>query len=802
MRVSAATLLLLTACRAATTNTGTAVERDLGRLPTGAHLDPAGRVVDVRDFPTAAVLSPDGARIVLLLAGYRTNGIRVIDRATGAIRQTLEQPAAFIGLTFSPDGRTLYASGGDENTIYVYAWRGDSAALTGVIALFPRKHNTVKRYPGGIAVAPDGTHLYVAENMTDSLAVVDLATKRVVQRVATGRYPYGVVVAHNGDVFVSAWGDHVVSTYAVQGAGTLVPRARVDVARHPSALMLAGDELYVVSASTDRIDILDTKTLRVTRHIVDPAPGVAEGSTPNALAVSTDGSRLFVAEADNNAVGVIDLRGDSVVGRIPVEWYPTAIVAVPGDTLYVINGKGHGSLPNPATGYKMGARESDPNGYTLGQIDGTMSIVAAPTDPTTLASLTVRVARANGWNVRPRSVYPPIRHVVYVIKENRTYDQVFGDETQGDGDPSLVFFGRFVSPNHHALADRFGLYDRFFVNAEVSADGHNWSTAAYATDYIEKNTPLAYSDRGRPCDCTGTNRGTVPKDGDDVAAPAAGYLWDLAIANGVSLRNYGEFATENGTDASDSVAHGMISASKPILAAHTSPTYMTWDLKITDQARAEVWIDELHGFERQGSMPALEIVRLGNDHTAGLAPHRPTPRAYMADNDLALGRIIEALSRSSFWSSTVVFVVEDDAQDGADHVDSHRAPFIAISPWTIGGVVHRFVNTTDVIRTIEELLGLPGLSQFDSYGRPLREIWRSAPDLTPYTAHPSNIDLAEHNPPRGRLAQLSSALDLRVADAADPEALNHILWEAIKGPGVPYPSVSRASWAVLRGADR
>jgi YVTN family beta-propeller protein len=766
-------LLLVAACGASSSGTSGTFEADLGRLPTGARLDPAGRSVDIGDFPTTELLSPDSTRLVLLLGSYRQQGLQVVDRGSGEVLQTLQQPAAFVGLAFSPDGTRLYASGGFVDNVYVYAWRHDSAVLVDSIVLSKKKG---QRYPAGLGVSPDGKTLYVAENLDDSLAIIDLASHRVRRRLPTGRYPYAVVVDKDGTIFVSAWGSHTVSVFP--------QNKRIDVARHPSSMLLDGTNLYVVSASTDRIDVIDTKTLAVIKHISDPDPGTNEGSTPEGIAVS--GQRLYVAEADNNAVAQIDLATDSIIGRIPVEWYPTAVVAGPGDTLYVANAKGHGSRPNEATGYRIGAKSSDPFGYTLGQLSGTLTIVPGRD------AYGSRVAQANGWaqDTAARG-YPPIEHVVYIIKENRTYDQVLGDEAQGDGDTSLVFFGRFVSPNHHALADRFGLYDRFFVNAEVSADGHQWSTAAYATDYTEKTTPDNYSDRGRDYDYDGTNRKDVPADGDDVAAPAAGYLWDLAVAKGLSLRNYGEFAVEHGRSAEDATSHGVVTASKPALAARTCPTYAGFDVKVTDQARAEVWIDELHKFERDGSMPALEILTLPNDHTAGATPRAPTPRAYMADNDWALGRMIDALSHSPFWRSTAVFVVEDDAQDGADHVDSHRAPFLVISPWTRGGVVHRFTNTTDVIRTIEEILKLPSMSQFDAYGRPLRGIWRAVPDTTPYIAHVANIDLAEHNPDTGKVARLSGTLDFRVADAADSHVLNRVLWETIKGPDVPYPVFRR-----------
>ena len=790
------------------------------RLPTGVRLDPAGRSTDVGSFPLAAELSPDRRRVVLLLNGWREQGVQVVDRATGAVTQTLAQPAAFLGLAWAPDGQTLYASGGNGDVVYRYAWRGDSATLADSLALryrppldtstaakkaaykalTPRQQSQYRggrSYPAGLATSPDGRFLYVAENLGDSLAVVDLASGTVRRRLATERYPYAVVVDHGGTVYVSAWGGHTVSVFAPVAGGVIRPAARIAVSRHPSALLLSpdGTRLYVASASTDEIDVVDTRSRAVVTRLHDGTPAnTGEGSTPNALALSADGRRLFVAEADNNAVAVLDAGRDSVIGRVPVGWYPSAVLVDVGDTLLVVNAKGRGTAPNPATGPTPG-RKRVPTGYTLGQISGTVTIVASP-DSVALAAYTARVVRANGWDTdaaRAAGRYPPIRHVVYIIKENRTYDQLFGDLTQADGDSAIVFFGRAVTPNHHALAERFGIWDRFFVNAEVSGDGHNWSTAAYATDYNEKTVPSNYSGRGRSYDYEGTNRDTVPPDGDDANAPAAGYLWDLALKKGISLRDYGEFVVENGRTADEGKFRGPAIGDKPALAARTNPDFPPFDLSIPDQKRADIWIAELARFVAADSMPTLEIIHLGNDHTAGLRARAPTPRAYVADNDLALGRMIEALSKSKFWASTAVFVLEDDAQDGPDHVDSHRSPVLVISPYARGGVIHRFANTTDVLATIEEILGLGTLSPFDHFGRPLRDAFGTVADTTPYLALTPGVPLTETNPDTGKLARLSARMDFHDPDDVDDALLNSVLWLAVKGPSVPEPAPRRAS---------
>ncbi|HKO14905.1 MAG TPA: bifunctional YncE family protein/alkaline phosphatase family protein [Gemmatimonadaceae bacterium] len=787
------------------------------RLPTGTRLDPAAPQFDVGQLPLGIAVSPDSTRVVLLLSGYREQGIQVVNRGSGQVEQTLIQPAAFVGIAFAPDGRELYASGGNEDAVYRYAWSDGRATLRDRLVLAPKPaRGGGQRYPAGLAVSPDGRRLYVAENLADSLAVVDLESGRVMQRLPTGRYPYGVVVGRDGTVYVSAWGDYTVSIFTPSSAGALAEAGTLRVARHPSALLLnrTGTRLFVVSGSTDQVAVVDTRRRLVITRLLDPPPaGPDEGTTPNAVALSDDETRLFVAEADANAIGVFDLspatadlaaaRGDDrLAGRIPTGWYPTAVLAL-HDTLVVASGKGRGSRPNPNGPQPIASRTqrgAPGSGYTLAQLSGTLSIAPlARTAGDALREFSARVSRANGWDSatvaqRRQRRYPPFQHVVYIIKENRTYDQVLGDLRQGDGDTTLLFFPRSVSPNHHALAERFGLFDRFFTNAEVSADGHNWSMAAYATDYLEKTVQSNYSGRGRTYDYEGTNGGYglahVPED--DVAEPASGYLWNLAQRRGITFRNYGEFVLPSGNDADDPLPAGY-RGNKPFLYAHTNPRYPGFDLDIRDTLRARVWTDELQEYVRRGSMPALEIVRLPNDHTSGAAAGKPTPFAAFADNDWALGQIVEALSRSPFWRSTVVFVLEDDAQNGPDHVDAHRSPLLVISAYNRPGTVHRFANTTDVLRTIEEILGLESLAQFDHYGRPLRDIWADSPDLAPYQAIRPAVSLEETNPRGTRGARESEKLNLRIEDASDDDTFNRILWRAIKGETVPYPGARRMS---------
>ncbi|HXZ27694.1 MAG TPA: bifunctional YncE family protein/alkaline phosphatase family protein [Terriglobales bacterium] len=752
-------------------------------LPTGVRLDPAGEFVDLGSMPIGMALAPEKDKLVVVLSGWREQGIQVVDLASRRVTQTLPQPAAFYGVAFSPDGRTLYVSGGNDDSIFCYSWKDGAATFERKIVLAaPQAGKTGSRYPAGLAVSRNGRFLYVAENVGDSLAVVDLRRGDAVRRFPTDHYPYAVAPAADGAVYVSAWGGNTVSVFRARADGSLSFERKISVGRHPSALLAdrSGARLFVALAGSDQVAVVATRPARVLRYLSDAAPaGPSEGSTPNALALSADGSSLFVAEADNNAVAVFDLAasGTPLRARIPTDWYPTALLDASGKLL-VLTGKGHGSHANPE-GPTPGEGITRPLGYDLGQLNGSLRLLSDAFIPAEEAAFSARVAAANGWGEKasPRR-YPPFRHVIYIIKENRTYDQVLGDLKQGDGDPSLVFFGPDVAPNHRALALRFGLFDRFFTNAEVSSQGHLWSTAAYVTDYGEKTIPSSYSRR----------RADV--DGEEAGEPNDGFLWTLAARQGVSFRDYGE------------MVHGREGwpMTQPGLAHHISPAYPPFDLSISDQVRADAWLAEFQQFVRDGNLPQLEVLHLPNDHTAGGREGLLTPRAYMADNDLALGRIVEALSRSLYWRDTVLFVLEDDSQAGPDHVDSHRSPLFVISAYSRPGVVHRFANTTDVVAAIEDILGLDRLSKFDYFSRSLADVFAAQPDLTPYTALTPQADRNEKNPPHTAAARLSQGIDLSAADRVDDALFNRILWLIVKGSRPAPPVRAQAPLHALQSS--
>ena len=752
-------------------------------LPTGVRLDPAGEAVDLGSLPISLVLAPERGKAVVVLSGWREQGVQVVDLKTRKVTQKLLQDGAFYGAAFSPDGHRLCVSGGNTDMLFVYAWKDGAATIENKFELAKAKtaDGTGTSYPAGLAFSPNGKFVYVAEDVGDRLAVVNAATGEITQRFSTDHYPYGIALTADGQVFVSAWGGSTVSQFRIVADGSLAYLGRIEVGRHPSALAVKGTRLYVTLAGSDRVAVVDTRLRRVARYLHDAAPGAPpEGSTPNAVALTSDAKRMLVAEADNNAVAVFDVATGKLLGRVPTDWYPTAVAEDNGELL-VLSGKGHGTHANPDGPVPLTNWPNEkPTAYTLGQLNGSLRVLPSAMTETQLAAFTERVAAANNWQQRLAARrYPPFRHVVYIIKENRTYDQVLGDLKDGDGDASLLFFPDItITPNHHALARRFGLFDRFFVNAEVSSQGHIWSTAAYVTNYGEKVVPSGYA--GKRTDM----------DGEESDEPERGFLWTLATRDGITFRDYGEMV--KGNPGWPVTQHD--------LGADVNPDYVPMDLVTQDQKRADVWIAELQRYVRDGNMPQLEVMWLPMDHLAAGRPGKCTPRACMADNDLALGRIVQALSHSRYWKDTVIFVVEDDAQAGPDHTDSHRAPFYAISAYNRSGTVHRFINTTDVIAAIEDVLGMGRLSKFDYFSRSLADIFTPAPDPTPYDPIVPTQDLSEKNPQNTAAARMSEGLDLSAPDRVDDQLYNRILWLMLKGDIPPPVAQSHAALHALQSS--
>jgi 6-phosphogluconolactonase (cycloisomerase 2 family) len=715
---------------------------------------------------------------------------------------------AFYGLCFTPDGNRLFASGGEEEVVHVFDF--DEGHLRGrrridLAAKEPRLA------PGGLAVDSRGRNLFVAGTWGDALAVMHLDENGSSQtnRIALpeNSYPYACLTdTARNRVWISLWLKSAVAVVDLE-KNAVVETWQTEL--HPTEMVLSpdGKALFVACANSTRVSVLDTSSGKTLQTIsCSLFPTAPAGNTPNSLCLTPDGSLLFVANANNNNVAlfnVSDLSHAKSLGFIPVGWYPTSVRFNARDNrLYVANAKGtsvrnNPKGPQPTIPYKPTTTE-----YIAGLYHGTLSAIELPSPEEMVEHTRLAYAcsplRADlgtvgdplSGNAIPKKLSgpSPIKHVIYIIKENRTYDQVLGDMKEGNGDPSLCLFPDAVTPNHHQLARDFVLLDNFYAEGEVSADGHEWSMAAYATDFIEKTWPLYYRRVKKDIHFPGE------RPFDREALPAGGYLWQRCAEQGVSYRDYGEFV-ENGKSPGDPPV-----VKAKALQGHVDLGYRAFDTDYSDQKRADRLIEELRRFEREGNMPSLSIIHLPNDHTSGTRVGKPTPRAAVADNDLALGRFVEAVSRSRFWSDTAIFVVEDDAQNGPDHVEAHRTVALVISPYARRGVVDSSLySTTSMVRTIELILGLKPMSQFDAAARPMYASFQSKPDLRPYQYRTPKIDLAERNKADAYGAAMSEKFDLTKADAVDDLLLNDVIWHSVRGPKSPMPAPVRAAFFIANG---
>jgi len=737
-------------------------------LPSGWRIRPAGRSVGVGTLPLGLVTLSDGS-LMVANSGYGPNGLMRIDPVKGAVVWQKTLPA-WLGLARSGgDWRdTVWVSGAGSNRVFRLAWQGGMTWTLDSVALAAPG---ARLFPAGIALVRQRGLVAVVGNQNDSVYLIDAATLARRGAVAVGRRPYGAV-ADSTHLYVSDWGDSTVSVVD-PSVSPPVRLTAIHVGPHPSALALRGADLYVALAGANAVARIDLRSGTVVEQLaVTLSPRAATGSDPNALALSPDGRTLYVAMAGNNAVAVVRIgrTGMRVAGLIPAGWYPTAVAtSSDGRTLFVANGKGNGSGANR-------------DGTYIGNvITGSVSIVPVP-DDATLARYTRDVSALSPYsNPRLRNVAadrpsarPPVRHVVYVIRENRTYDQVLGDARGGNGDPELAIFNDSITPNAHAIARRWVLFDNFYVDGEVSADGHEWSDRAFAGDYNEKTWPQIYG-HGRNWDL---------EDGDDLVNPHGAYLWDAARRKGLWVVNFGERSeTDSGPGGS---THTKLSG----LDSITVPSYPAFRLEIRDTTRARLFADSVASWDRQGRFPDLVFLWLPRDHTYGRAGGQPTPRSMVADNDLALGQVVERLSLSPAWDSLAVFVLEDDAQNGPDHVDAHRSVLLVASPYAKSGVVDStFYTTSSVVRSIGQLLGLPPLSQYDSAATPLWNAFARRPDSTPFAVLPNTWSLDEMNPQAYRSPIPPG--DFAVADRADEVLLNREIWQSVH-PRSAAPPVRRA----------
>jgi YVTN family beta-propeller protein len=784
----------------------------------------------------------------------------------------------YYGLAISTD-HTVYAAQGAHDSIAVFSLDGSGKlAPNGTIAA---RHED---FPVGLALDSHG-HLFVANNAANvdeanplkqpgTVAIYDTSSKKELGRYVfssnangsgTSNFLFGIVAMEDGSkAYVASERDDCVYALDTRDPSHPALASKIATGAHPVTLILSRDQsrLYVSNSLSDTVSIIDTSsdqvigTILLRPKLVRDLPGV----TPLGLALSPDQKTLYVALADMNAVAVIDTSTQNLAGYIPVGWYPSALtVSADGRRLLVVNAKGTTAvLPN---GHKpVGGR--DRPGYSLNLVVGNVTGIDVPTGDD-LAKSTDEVLKNDRLDSVPNSTVNPlagvkIQHVIYIIKENRTYDQVLGDLKQGNGDPSLVLFGRDVTPNLHALAERFVLLDNLYACGEVSGDGWVWSTQGFANAYVQRNVPYSYSGKGRKFDFEGQNNGYItggfPAKGDDgkplgngtafkngaPPIPDVGstgtHIWDSARAAGLSIRNYGFFCSFVDTSQGSPFVPDNYPCAAGLqppghdLAGNTDIDFRRFDLNFPDSDAPNAWFQQTHdndclwsrtsyGRDKMPSrfsewnrefhlmlakspdgsaIPQLMTVRLGTDHTNAASPGRHSPKSMVADNDYAIGQVVQAVSQSPIWSSTAIFVIEDDAQNGQDHVDCHRTTGYVISPWiTANSVDHHFYNTDSFLRTMGLLLGFKPLCEYDAVADPIMD-WDTGPNNSSVfnAIVPSKAIIAQMNPdpnallrgdPRRVLAERSAAMDFDHPDAAPADEVNEIVWQTVKGFGTAMP---------------
>jgi YVTN family beta-propeller protein len=768
-------------------------------LPNGWHLTPAGKMLQLGDLPLNIAVSPNGKLAAVTNNGQSTQMIHLVDIKKGKVTDSVIIGKSWLGLAFSDNGKALYASGGNDNWIIKYNIRRKELINTDTIRIgkpWPERISIA-----GLALDDRKKVIYAVTKENNMLYAVDLITKSIISQTPLGGEGYTCILSPDRKtLYATCWGcDKVVifDTYTQKISGT------INVGDNPNDMCITADgsRLFVANANDNNVSVIDTRAGRVVETLNSALyPDSPSGSTTNGVALSRDEKTLYIANADNNCLAVFDV---TVPGRskgkgfIPTGWYPTS-VRVSGNRILVANGKGMTSLPNPygpnparsgdVVIHHEGGRDQVIKVQYIGGglFRGTMSIIDPPDDR--MAGVYSKAVYANtpytkenelssegeAGNPIPRKVgeSSPIKYVFYVIKENRTYDQILGDIPEGNGDPNLVLFGEKVTPNHHAIAREFVLLDNFYVNGEVSADGHNWTMGAYATDFLEKNWPTSYGNRG----------GTYPGEGAREVANNKVFFWDMCKQKGVSYRTYGEFVSDG----------------KPtleVLQNNYCRDFTGWDESIRDTVRFYQWKRDFDSLLAINAVPRFNTVRFINDHTQGLSLGRPTPFAHVADNDLALGMFVDYLSHSPIWNETLIISVEDDAQNGPDHVDAHRSIALLAGGFVKQGFVdHTPYTTTSLLRTMELVLGLPPMTQYDAAANSLWRCFNTTSGHPSYKYRPANIDLNEKNTGQNRWQALSETFDFSVEDRVNDFDFNEVIWRSVKGLDSPCPPSVRAAF--------
>ncbi len=751
------------------------------------------------DLPLNIALSPSKKLAAVTNNGQSDQSIELIDLENDAVVDSVPVGKSWLGLVFSKNGKYLYASGGNDNIILRYKVADNHLSVSDTIVIgkpWPERISIA-----GMALDDAKKRLFVVTKENNSLYVIDTRSKKVIWKYALGGEGYTCILSPDGKrLYISCWGCDKVILFDTK---VLKITGSVNVGDNPNDMCITsnGRHLFVANANDNSVSIIDTRDMRVIETLNAALyPDSRVGSTTNSVALSEDEKTLYIANADNNSLAVFDVTTPGSCrskGFIPTGWYPTC-VRVAGNKILVANGKGLSSMANPhgpspnnprdEVVYQEGGKSYTTKvQYIGGLFRGTLSIFDVP-DVEKMALYSRDVYKNSPYSVKNELVSEgadgnpvpmkvgdksPIKYVFYLIKENRTYDQVLGDMPEGNGDPDLVLFGEKVTPNQHAIAREFVLLDNFFVDGEVSADGHNWSLGAYATDYLEKNWPTSYGGRG----------GDYPGEGArEIANNKNGFLWDNCKRSGVTFRSYGEFIGDEGPTI-------------PVLNDHYCRYYTPWDQTVRDTVRFAQWRRDFDSLLAAGALPQLNTLHVINDHTEGLSLGRPTPFVHVADNDLAVGMFVDYLSHSPVWDQSLIFIVEDDAQNGPDHVDAHRSTaYIAGGYVKSGFVDHTAYTTTSLLRTIELILGLPPMTQYDAPAVPLWRCMNNSPGHKPFEAKPCQIDLDEKNTTASIWQKKSETFDFTREDRVNDADFNEVIWRAVKGLDSPCPPAVHAAF--------
>lgn len=776
------------------------IEKNRVQLPNGWSITPVGKSIQLDDLPLNIAISKKHRYAAITNNGQSIQSIQLVDVKSDRELDKVIVSRAWGGLVFSEDEHSLYASGGDNNWILHFKIKDDKLLIADTIKIgnsWSKVKNSSSISPTGIAIDDAKKILYVVTKQDNSLYLIDLKNNSILQKLELSSEAYTCILSKDNEkLFISLWGKEQITVFDTKSRQIV---DSIKVGSHPNDLCISNNKRYLfVSNANDNsvsvIDLLKSTVIETLNTSVYPTQ--LSGTTSNSVAISSNDKTLYVANADNNCLALFDVSNpgkSQSLGFVPTGWYPTVVREL-GKKLYVANGKGFSSFANPNGPNPISKREAVllHGGDTLkpkqvqyigGLFLGTLSIIPIPTkkdleaytksvyNNTPFKLEQIKTAVGEERNPIPRKIgdSSPIKYVFYIIKENRTYDQVLSDFPQGNGDTSLLLFGRKITPNHHALVDNFVLLDNFYVDGEVSADGHDWCMGAYATDYMEKNWPTSYSSRGK---------GAVGK-----TALNKIYIWDQAKRFNVSYRTYGEFINADN------------SPRIPSLEGHYTKAYPTGDLKDTDTMRYRIWKNDFDSLLKADAVPRLNTFRMLSDHTEGTAAGRPTPYAHVADNDLAIGMMVEHISKSPIWENTAIFIAEDDAQNGPDHVDAHRT-----TAYVAGGFVkrnfvdHTMYSSSSMLRTIELILGLPPLSQYDAAATPMWRCFNEKPDNRPFKSLPSNVNLTDVNPGGTKLATMAKGLDFSDIDKVPDEIMNTMLWKSIKGENTTVPTPVRAAF--------